>query len=222
MACIRMFVVCGCLALGLCLGSPARAAIVITEVHPTGSANASYGADWFELTNTGAAAVDITGWRMDDNSNSFASSVALRGVTSIAPGQSVIFAEGNASGSNDPTIQANFITAWFGGAAPIGFTMGGYGGSGVGLSSSGDAVNIFDSVGNLIARVDFGASTLGTTFDNAAGLTGTISTLSVAGVNGAFVSPVGEIGSPGVVPEPASAALLIGAIGALLMRRRIA
>ena len=66
--------------------------VAITEVSPTGS-SASYGADWFELTNTGSSALDITGWKMDDNSNSFAASVALRGVTSIAAGQSVVFLE---------------------------------------------------------------------------------------------------------------------------------
>ncbi len=46
----------------------AQAAIVITEAHPTGSSSSTYAADWFELTNTGNTDVDITGWRVDDNS----------------------------------------------------------------------------------------------------------------------------------------------------------
>jgi Lamin Tail Domain len=50
----------------------ALAAIEITEVDPAGSANTAYAADWFELTNTGASPVSITGWKMDDNSNSYA------------------------------------------------------------------------------------------------------------------------------------------------------
>ena len=65
-------------------------------------------------------------------------------------------------------------------------------------------MNLFDAVGNRITGVSFGASTTGFTFDNAAGLGSTtlplptISTLSVAGVNGAFVAADGvEIGSPG-------------------------
>jgi P pilus assembly chaperone PapD len=62
----------------------AHASIIISEVNPTGSSTTTYAADWFELTNTGAYAVDISGWKMDDNSNAFASAVALRGVTSIA------------------------------------------------------------------------------------------------------------------------------------------
>jgi len=60
--------------------------VVITEVNPSGS-SASYAADWFELTNTGPGAVNVSGWKMDDNSNGSPASaeVALNGITSIAP-----------------------------------------------------------------------------------------------------------------------------------------
>jgi len=208
------------LALGFAVQTQARAGICITEVHPTGSSNSTYQADWFELTNTGAAAVDITGWKVDDNSALFTSAVGLRGVTSIGPGQSVVFAEGNTAGSNDATIMGNFIAAWFGGSAPAGFTMGGYGGSGIGLSSTSDAVNIYDAGGVLVAGVSFGASTTGVTFDNQACLSGSISTLSSVGVNGAFNSVTGsEIGSPGVTPEPTTLGLLSLSVVALIRRR---
>lgn len=197
----------------------AGAAIVISEVHPSGSGNAPYAADFFEITNTSASAVDITGWKIDDNSNSFGSSVALRLVTSIAPGQSVVFVEGNATGSTDASLIAAFKSAWFGSNVPAGFTIGTYGGSGIGLSTSGDAMNVFTAGGTLVTRVDFVASTTGVTFDNAAGLNNvSISQLSVAGVNGAFVSPAGETGSPGLVPTPASIGLL--AVGGLGIGRR--
>src|SRR5262245_43725323 len=69
--------------------------ILITEVQPNGSGNAAYAADWFEVTNLGNEAVDISGWKKDDNSNSFAAAVALRGLTSIGAGKSAIFFEGN-------------------------------------------------------------------------------------------------------------------------------
>lgn len=197
----------------------ASAAIVITEVHPSGSGNSTYAEDWFELTNTGAVAVDITGWRVDDGSSAFATSHPLTGITSILPGQSVVFHEGEADGSDHAAIQASFKNAWFGGAVPVGFTMGGYGGSGLGLSTSGDGVSIFDSVGTLMFSVTFGASTNGVTFDNTAGASGAIGTLSSIGVNGAFLSVAGnEIGSPGVVPEPATLALLC--FGGLALARR--
>ena len=202
------------------LSGAAQAGICITEVHPSGSGNSTYQADWFELTNTGAAAVDITGWKFDDSSNLFSSAVALRGVTSISPGESVVFAESNASGTNDAGIMTNFINAWFNGSAPSGFNLGFYGGSGVGLSTTSDAVNVFDAGGVSITGVTFGASTSGISFDNQACLTGAISTLSAVGVNGAFNSVTGgEIGSPGVTPEPTTLGLLSLGVFALIRRR---
>lgn len=210
------------------------AAIVISEVHSTGSSQNSgdlattYAADFFELYNNGPAAVDITGWKFDDNSYSFAASVALNGVASIPAGGRAIFLE---SATPTTTIAA-FTAAWFGTNPPANLSVGSYTGSGIGLGSGGDAVNIFDSAGAVQAAVSFGAATLGTSFDNTAGVTGTgtystaspapaISTLSVAGTNGAFLSPVGETGSPGAaIPEPASLALLGLGATALLGRRR--
>jgi len=202
----------------------AQASIIISEVHPTGSsATTTYAADWFELTNTGASAVDITGWKIDDNSNLFSSAVLLRGFTSIDAGKTVVFVEGTATGlstavspavaNDDASIDNRFKTAWFGANVPTEFLIGNYGGSGVGLGAAvaGDAVNIFNSTGTLMANVVWGLGTVGTSFDNAVGLNNTtISTLSVVGTNGAFTSVAGsEIGSPGVistsaVPVPAA------------------
>jgi hypothetical protein len=110
------------------------ATLVVSEVHPTGSSNPAYAADWFEITNTGAVAANISGWKVDDSSNAFGSALALRGVTLIPPGRSAIFFEGLADGSTDATIKANLSTAWFGTATPPpGVLIGAYGGSSVGL-----------------------------------------------------------------------------------------
>ena len=196
------------------VGSPGTIAphVFISEISPWSSSNAPYAADWFEVTNAGTAALDVTGWKMDDNSNAFASAVALRGVTTIPAGKSAIFVEGLADGSTDATLLSNFATAWAGTPVlPAGFLVGFYGGGGVGLSTSGDAVNLFDSLGNRITGVSVGASTTGFTFDNTAGLGSTtlplpvVSTLSVAGVHGAFVAADGaETGSPGTIGIDAS------------------
>jgi predicted extracellular nuclease len=175
--------------------------ILITEINPSGNSS-SYQADWFELSNNSASAVSLVGWKMDDNSNAFANSVALRGLSSIAAGSSVIFLESNAAGSNDATILANFSKAWFGTSTPpSGFLVGFYGGSGVGLSASTDAVNVFDAAGNLVSSVNFGSASGTASFDNKSGAS-SVSRLSVAGVNGASVSFNGaETGSPGTTTK---------------------
>lgn len=188
-------------------GAAAAPGVVISEIHPAGS-SAGYAADWFEVTNTGTTTVDITGWKFDDNSNTNDLAVALRGVTSLAPGASAIFLEGRPDATTDATIIANFSTAWFGSATPpAGMLIGTYGGSGVGMSGSGDAVNLFDAAGVRVTGVSFGAAATGSplaTFDNSAGLGAAVlplppvTTLSADKVNGAFVSFNGaEVGSPG-------------------------
>src|SRR4051794_30712814 len=95
------------------------ATAILSEVHPAGSGNGTYAADWFEVTNRGQAALDVTGWRIDDNSTSFAASVPLRGVTSIPAGASAVYFDGTAAGpAGDAATAAAFSTAWFGAATP--------------------------------------------------------------------------------------------------------
>ena len=159
--------------------------LVITEVAPWSSGNGSVGADWFEVTNVGTATANISNWRMDDSNPTLNSSVPLLGISSIAPGESVIFLE-VANKSTD------FVNVWFGGTAPANLQFGTFVGGGVGLSTDGDAVNLFDSAGTIRASVSFGANKLALpaplcTFDNAVGANNaTITTTSSVGVNGAF------------------------------------
>lgn len=183
------------------------AALIISEVAPWSSGNSpiSLRVDWFEVTNIGTAAANITGWKMDDDSHSFDNAVALDGISSIAPGESVIFLETTDLRGKS----AAFKTLWFGGNPPPNLQIGSYNGAGVGLSTGGDQVNLFDSAGTLQAGVAFGASPSGPfpTFDNAAGLNNaTISILSAAGVNGAFVAAndSNETGSPGTIGAPSA------------------
>jgi hypothetical protein len=172
----------------------AQAQIRVTEVCAYGSGFMAYASDWFELTNFGCTTVDITGWRFDDSNPQLATSVPLDGITSIAPGESVIFI-------NDSGANAAFTTAWFGGPAPKGLQIGNYAG-GAGLSTGGDQVNIFDASNKIVASITFGTSPnpLFATFDNSEGLNNvTVTELSQVGVNSAFVASDGaEVGSPGV------------------------
>lgn len=185
--------------------------LIISEVAPWSSGDSSLGADWFEVTNTGTTAIDITGWKIDDDSASFASGSALSGVTSIAAGQSVVFVDGDAA-----TITA-IIDLWFGGTAPDGFTIGTY--DGPGLGTGGDAVNLFNAAGLIVTGTTVGTSPSASpfaTFDNAAGAP-SVSNLSVAGTNGAFsVIDAGEgvilTGSPGTIAGTPTATTTIGIV----------
>src|SRR5262249_26140182 len=118
---------------------------------------------------------------------------------------------------------------WFNTATlPTGFLYGFYGGSGVGLSTGGDAVTIFDAKSNQVTGIQFGAAPASApfaTFDNTPGQGSatlplpTVSTLSAPGVNGAGVSvDVQEIGSPdgfppaGVAPTEATAPVVVSEV----------
>ena len=187
--------------------TPGLPALYISEVAPWSSGNTPVGVDWFEITNFGSSAINIAGWKVDDDSHSFASALELHGVTSIAAGELVIFFE--SSDANANATKTAFINEWFGGVAPAGLQFGNYSGGGIGLSTGGDQVNLYSGAGVLEASVIFGGSTLTSpfrTFNNAAGINNaTISQLSSVGQNGAFgvtpstPSPHTEIGSPGSV-----------------------
>lgn len=125
--------------------------LVVTEVMSSGGTS-----DWFELTNMSDTLVYLDGYRMDDGSNSFMNAVALLGIDSILPWESVIFGES----ANSVVFIPTFLSYW---DLPI-VRIGTYSGSGVGLSSGGDGVNIFDATGNLISSVSFPAATAGTSF----------------------------------------------------------
>ena len=174
------------------------ATVSITEAAPWSSSVDPIKADWFEVTNNGTVALDITGWKVDDDSKAFSSALALNGITTIKPGESVIFLETTAS--NTATVIANFKSTWFGNNAPADLQIGSYTGGSIGLSSGGDQVNLFDASGNLKANVIFQTSTTNKTFNNAASANNsTISILSQVGVNDAFTAKndANQIGSPG-------------------------
>ncbi len=212
-----------------CLASPALAQIStlrITEVMSSSGVGGT--GDWWEATNYGSSAVDITGWRVDDSTFDFNVSVALNGITSINAGESVAFLETNTLDSGTvATLISSFRTFWGGSgtSAQIGY----YAGSGIGFSSNGDGVVMFSGTGaETTPRVTFGAATTGSSFYygyDAAGDPTTspntnaiVSTVGILDGQTTFASATTlpqNIGSPGtaaVVPEPSSAALL--AIGA--------
>jgi hypothetical protein len=204
--------------------SQARADIRITEVMSssgTGGTN-----DWFEVTNFSGSAINLAGWRMDDNSFLIGNSVELLGVTTIGAGESVVFIENTADAT---TTMNGFKSFWFGSSVPTGFQVGYYNGSGAGvsLSSAGDGVALFNGpspTGTEVFRVTFGAATTGRSFDNYLGNPGAITTISQVGVNGAFQSnnALANVGSPGAVPEPSALGLfaVAGVVAGGFRRKR--
>jgi uncharacterized protein YjiK/phosphodiesterase/alkaline phosphatase D-like protein len=194
----------------------------ITEVAPWSSSNSPFGEDWFEVTNFGTANADITGWTMDDDSNT-SNSALLSGITVIKPGESVIFIEIQ-PGHNATTEKNGFITTWFGASPPPGLQIGTYtqgAAGGVGLGTGGDQVNLFNgTAGTRQANVAFGASNNippgpFLSFDNSIGANSppSLSTFSAIGVNGAFAAPgdTREIGSPGTIGAPTAPVVTIAA-----------
>ncbi len=188
----------------------AQGLLRITEVMSNGDI-----ADWFELANYGTAPVNLNSFRMDDNSFSFAASVSLLGISSIAPGEAVVFVE---SGS-DSTLDI-FRTNW---SLDSSIQIGRYSGSGVSLSSGGDGVTIFDGGGtelpgpfSSLIRVSFGSATSGTTFfwtyngdgDSTSLSTGTLtSTLSAGNYTTWINGSTTMRGTPGVL-QTSSATIL--------------
>lgn len=217
------------------LATPAFAQLRITEVMSSSGVGGT--PDWFEVTNYGSSPVTMTGFRMDDNSFAFANSVELFGVSEIASGESAIFIE-SAAGAGIP----DFRTFWGGTAtaADIGY----YSGSGVGFSSTGDGVVVFNSAGvEQTPQTSFGAATTGSSFfwaydplgafvngfgSQADGVLSTVGTVPGSSLSQvAFLSATAlpqNVGSPGTaavsVPEPSSLGLAAGLVAAGVAARR--
>ena len=196
-------------------------------------------ADWWEVTNYGSSAVDITGWKFDDSTFLFGNSVALNGVTSINAGESVAFLETTTLDSGTvATLISSFRTFWGGSAASA--QIGYYAGSGISFGSGGDGIVMFSGTTETTPRVTFGAATTGasfyygydaagdpTTSPNTNAIVSTVGTLDGQSTfASATISTAQNIGSPGTavaaVPEPSAIALLaIGAgTGVTLVLRR--
>ena len=196
---------------------PGVSTLLITELN----SNAD-GGDFFEIYNYGATAVDLSGWKWDDNSAAFndpAAASFANGTTIAAGGRLIVAASA--------TDTAALKTAWgLGSDVPV-VALGGPG------LGSGDAVVLFNAAGNVVTSFNYGtaisasdgspiataAAAPGVTF--VAGHAGTafggsqqtsavwdgVSTsapaymAAQAGVNGGFAQPAiaTTIGSPGIV-----------------------
>ena len=230
-------IACRLLAAAFCLtaATPAFAqfsTLRITEAMSQSGTTPTFTADWFEVTNFGSSAVDLTGWKMDDGSFNIAAAVALNGVSSIGAGESVVFVETSAP----LTVIPDFRSFWGGSAATA--TIGSYTGSGVGFSSGGDGIALFNSESRAATQVTFPAATLGSSFyyqydpttsPNANAVVSTVGTINGQVTYLSANTVTQNIGSPGTainaVPEPSACFSLAAGLAFggwnVLRRRRV-
>lgn len=194
----------------------------VTEAY-TGVSGEDGTPDWFEVTNFGDTAGDTGGLLYDDSGPNLGDAGTLSSV-SLAPGASGVFLiEG------ELTDVADFNAIW-GSGIVVGTTS-----AGGGLGGSNDEVNLAADVGGVFTILDTlayaetgGRQTLSDpTGEGPVGLSG----LGQPGVyesnpffndNANVGGPTNNLttlfGSPGVVPEPASLALV--GLGGLALRGR--
>jgi hypothetical protein len=154
--------------------------------------------DWWEITSFSPVPISLSGWRFDDNSASLGSALLIADTNlTILPGESIVFVE---------RLTPDQFRAWWGtNNLPTGLKIVTYTGSGIGLSSGGDGVRLWNATAtanaDTIDGVDFPAGDPGISF-NFNPDTREFGKLSVLDLNGVFQAPatlegVKEWGSPG-------------------------
>ena len=154
--------------------------------------------DWWEITSFSPVPFSLSGWRFDDNSASLGSAITFADTNlTILPGESIVFVE--------RLTPDQFRTWWGTNNLPTGLKIVTYTGSGIGLSSGGDGLRLWNATAtanaDTIDGVDFPAGDPGISF-NFNPDTREFGKLSVLDLNGVFQAPatlegVKEWGSPG-------------------------
>ena len=178
------------------LALPLSAQLRITEVMPDSNhSNKAANGDWFEITNTGATAVDVANYSFDDEDRNAGASSGFPSYN-LQPGASMIVL--------DESSETTFRTLW--NLDPSIRIVTGLV-SFPGLGAAGDEVNLYNNGGGLVDRYTFGAATEGVSFakyNNGQSIPGG---LSSNGVLGAYESndPSEDVASPGIssdIPPP--------------------
>lgn len=154
--------------------------------------------DWWEITSFSPVPISLSGWRFDDNSASLGSALIIADTNLvILPGESIVFVE--------RLTPDQFRTWWGTNNLPTGLKIVTYTGSGIGLSSGGDGLRLWNATAtanaDTIDGVDFPAGDPGISF-NFNPDTKEFGKPSVLDLNGVFQAPatlegVKEWGSPG-------------------------
>ena len=161
--------------------------LVVSEIM-SGSNASAWAADWFEIHNYGDTVVDLTGFSWDDESGISGTSVFP--AMSIAAGEAIVV--WNDVAANEDSLLVSWkLTA---GSVQV-ISTDELNGSFPSLSQNGDGVYLFDASGTDLTNSLYLSATAGYTveFDT----TGMATGVAVDGVNGAYTSSLGDVGSPG-------------------------
>jgi len=168
--------------------------LAITEIMPgSNDLDPMINPDWFEITNYGTSAIDLSGFSWDDDSE-VPGTVTLPSIT-IAAGQTVVVWAGTSA--NKPLFAGNW--GLVGSASVTIISSDEMTGSFPGLGQGGDAVVLFDTSATPIeickAVYANAVAGFGVEFDTNCTFLGN----AVNGQNGAYNSLGGDVGSPGNV-----------------------
>ena len=169
-------------------GQPAYSPKLVVSEIMSGSNASAWAADWFEIHNYGDTVVDLTGFSWDDESGISGTSVFP--ALSIAAGEAIVV--WNDVAANEDSLLVSWkLTA---GSVQV-ISTDELNGSFPSLSQNGDGVYLFDASGTDLTNSLYLSATAGYTveFDT----TGMATGVAVDGVNGAYTSSLGDVGSPG-------------------------
>jgi hypothetical protein len=195
------------LVFGLLGVSAVQAQLAITEVHSNASTNGTPAihADWWELTNFGTQPIDLTGYRFNDATGGLAAGSVTLPALVLTPGESMIFVE---------AIPADDFRRWWGAALPTSVQVFTYTTNGIGLSSSGDALRLWNPTTtnefDVVDSVDFGSAAGATSTFLYDPVSGGMTARAVEGQAGAFAAADnGDAGSPGVASGPSEMEIVV-------------
>jgi hypothetical protein len=166
------------------------AAICISEIMPQSSLPSPIGGDWFEIYNYGDISINLNGYSWDD-SDGQSGVHTIQQNWILGPGEKLIVLN----------VQAPFANTWLtdwkqnGNNLPLlipGRDFNGFSG----LSSSGDALYLFDSQGHMVAFSAYSSAQVLRGFSLEFDTLGAYSSRAANGLRGAYQSTGGDIGSP--------------------------